>query len=113
MNVDISKIDANFLAGSSIEKDDIIWINILEAPISLHGLAVTENGKFWRLPEHLINEVNEGVSVLGQHTSGGRIRFRTDSPYIAYRAKPLFQSLMSHMPLTGSAGTDIFVNGKS
>lgn len=46
MNVDISKIDANFLAGSSIEKDDIIWINILEAPISLHGLAVTENGKF-------------------------------------------------------------------
>jgi len=113
MKVDISQIDKNFLAGSKIIKDDIIWINILEQPISIHGLAVKEPGKFWRLPESLIDQVNDGVTVLAKHTAGGRIRFRTDSPYIAYRAKPLFSGYMSHMPLTGSVGTDIFVNGKS
>ena len=113
MNVDITKIDANFLAGSAIDKEDIVWMNILDAPFSIHGLAVAEPEKFWRLPEPLIDEVNEGVIVLGKNTAGGRIRFRTDSPYIAYRAKPLFTGLMSHMPLTGSAGTDIFVNGRS
>ena len=113
MKVDISKVDANFLAGSKIDKDDITWISILESPISIHGLAVAEPGRFWRLPAPLIDEVNEGVSVLGRHTAGGRIRFRTDSPYIAYRAKPLNSGYMSHMPLTGSVGTDIFVNGIS
>lgn len=113
MKMDISKIDANFLAGSKISKEDIMWINILDAPISIHGLAVTEPGKFWRLPEDLIDHVNEGVTTLARHTTGGRIRFRTDSPYIAYRAKPLYSGYMSHMPLTGSVGTDIFVNGRS
>ncbi len=113
MKVDISKVDANFLAGTKIAKDDIIWFSILESPIAIHGLAVTEEGKFWRLPEDLIDHVNEGVSVLGRHTAGGRIRFRTDSPYIAYRAKPLNSGYMSHMPLTGSVGADILVNGEA
>lgn len=113
MKVDISKIDTNFLTGSKITKDDIIWINILEEPISIRGLAVVKEGVFWRLPEDLYDQVNEGVTVLAKHTAGGRIRFRTDSPYIAYRAKPLFSGYMSHMPLTGSVGTDLFVNGKS
>ena len=113
MKFDVSNVDANFLAGSKIQKEDLTWIPILEEPISIHGLAVTEPGKFWRLPESIIDQVNEGVIVLAKHTAGGRIRFRTDSPYIAYRAKPLFSGYMSHMPLTGSVGTDIFVNGRS
>lgn len=113
MKLDISKIDANFLAGSKIDKEDIVWISILEEPISLHGLAVHEPGKFWRLPEKLIDQVNSGVTQLARHTAGGRIRFRTDSPYIAYRARPLNSGYMSHMPLTGSVGTDIFINGES
>ena len=113
MKLDITKIDKNFLAGSRIDKDDIVWVNILEEPISIRGLAVVEPGVFYRLPEPLLYEVNEGVSELGKHTAGGRIRFRTDSPYIAYRAKLLNTGSMSHFPLTGSAGTDIVVNGWS
>ena len=111
MKVDISRVDSNFLTGTKIDKSDIVWFSILEKPISVHGLAVAEEGKFWRLPAPLIDEVNEGVSVLARHTAGGRIRFRTDSPYIAYRARPLNSGYMSHMPLTGSVGTDLFVNG--
>jgi len=113
MKLDVSTIDANFLSGSKITRDDITWISILEQPISIHGLAVAEPGKFWRLPEDLIDRVSDGVSVLARHTAGGRIRFRTDSPFIAYRAKPLNSGYMPHMPLTGSVGTDIFINGRS
>ena len=113
MRLDISAIDKNFLAGSRIDRDDIVWVNILEDPISVRGLAVAEPGIFRRLPEPLLYEVNEGVSELGKHTAGGRIRFRTDSPYIAYRAKLLFSGAMSHMPMTGSAGADLVLNGWS
>ena len=114
MKVDISKIDSNFLEGLMIDKTDIVWINILEKPIEIRGLAVTLPDKFWRLPEELIDQMaNKRIKILAKHTAGGRIRFRTDSPYIAYRAKPLNTGYMSHMPLTGSVGTDIFINGKS
>ena len=113
MKTDITRIDANFLAGSKIDKTDIVWTGVLESPISIHGLALAEEGKFWRLPENLIDNVNNGVSELGRHTAGGRIRFRTDSPYIAYRAKLLNTGGRSHMPLTGSAGADILVNGEA
>lgn len=114
MKVDISKYDANFLEGININKTDIVWINILEKPIEIRGLAVMQQDKFWRLPEELLDQItNRGLKIMAKHTAGGRIRFRTDSPYIAYRAKTLNTGYMSHMPLTGSAGTDIFINGKS
>ena len=113
MKMDITQIDPNFLVGSTIDKPDVVWMSATDAPLSIHGLAVVGGGKFWRLPEDLIDNVNEGVCTLARHTAGGRIRFRTDSPYIAYRAKSFGGGQMSHMPLTGSNGTDLFVNGKS
>ena len=113
MKMDITQIDPNFLIGSKIDKTDVVWMNVTDQPIAVHGLAVVGGGKFWRLPEYLIDNVNDGVTQLARHTAGGRIRFRTDSPYIAYRAKSFGGGQMSHMPLTGSNGTDLFVNGVS
>ncbi len=113
MKLDITQIDPNFLIGSQINKTDVVWMKATDAPLSIHGLAVVEGEKFWRLPEYLIDNVNEGVCTLARHTAGGRIRFRTDSPYIAYRAKSFGGGQMSHMPLTGSNGTDLFVDGVS
>lgn len=113
MKLDITQIDPNFLIGSKIDRTDVVWMKATDAPLSIHGLAVVEGEKFWRLPEYLIDNVNEGVCTLARHTAGGRIRFRTDSPYIAYRAKSFGGGQMSHMPLTGSNGTDLFVDGVS
>ena len=53
MHVDVSKIDVNLLKGTLITKEDIVWINILETPISIRGLAVVEEGNFWRLHGNL------------------------------------------------------------
>ena len=113
MQLDITAIDKNFLEGSEITRTDVAWRNALQSPFAIHGLAVAEEGKFWRLPESLIDNVNPGISSLARHTAGGRIRFRTDSPFIAYRAKSFGGGLMSHMPLTGISGADLFVNGVS
>lgn len=111
--MDVTRIDRNFLAGSRIDRTDIRWVNVLEAPIRLHGLAVTEPGRFWRLPEGLIDSVSPGVAAMARCTAGGRVRFRTDSPFIAFRGWLVNTGSMPHMPLTGSAGTDVFINGRS
>ncbi len=113
MQIDITAIDKNFLIGSQIDKTDVQWHNIPSAPFSVHGLAVVEKDKFYRLPEGLMAQVHDGLTSLARHTSGGRIRFRTDSPYIAYRSKSFGGGLMPHMPLTGISGADLFVNGVS
>ena len=112
MKIDMTKVDSNFLKGTSIDRTDVVWLNALDEPLSIHGLAVTKPGKVLRLPEPLVDEVNEGVCILGRHTAGGRIRFRTDSSFLAYRAKLLYTGSMSHMPLTGSAGTDVYAGDR-
>jgi len=48
---------------------------------------------------------------LAQCPSGGRIRFKTDSTTIGFRAKAPDTSVMHHITLIGEAGFDIYVDG--
>ena len=52
--------------------------------------------------------LNAGVRGLEGHTAGGRIRFKTDSPFIALKAEYWLNN-MPHMPLSGSSGFDIYM----
>ena len=82
---ELSQVDSNFKIETKIEKEDIRFWDIQQPPFVIYGVF-HENGKFRRLPEAVANAVNEGVQVLHSHTAGGRVRFRTDSPYIAIHA---------------------------
>ena len=113
MKQSVEKIDRNFLSGSSITREDTVWYEMPCAPFEIRGLAECADGKYYRLPESIVDCVNEGVCTLGRHTAGGRIRFATDSPFIACRVQLRYTGSMSHMPLTGSAGMDVFVDGRS
>jgi len=104
----ISQVDKNFKVDTNINKPDIRTYNINEPPFSIHGV-VYENGMYRRMPESVANSVSEGVSYLHMHTSGGRVRFRTDSSYLAVLVKLRFTEKMSHFPLTGSIGLDVYV----
>ena len=61
------------------------------------------------MPESVAETVSEGVLNLHAHTAGGRIRFKTDSPYIAIHAEMNNVSKMGHFALCGSAGFDVYV----
>jgi len=92
-------------------------IDIFSPPVSLHGFDVeginTAGVKdFWRLPPELHDKVNIGVTLLSKQTAGGRIRFCTDSKKVNCRVVLTEDCLFPHMPLSGSSGVDLFVNGK-
>ena len=55
MRLEITDIDRNFLAGSRVNRPDAAWVNMLDAPLRLHGLAQAAPGKLWRLPEGVID----------------------------------------------------------
>lgn len=107
--VNIADIDKNFKVETKIEKEGIKFYNSLSKPFKIYGVFF-ENGKFRRMPEETAKKVSEGVYRLHSHTAGGRVRFRTDSPYIAINVKMGAVSRMNHFPITGTGGFDVYIN---
>ncbi len=57
------------------------------APFRLHGLyRPDEGGLFRRMPREVAEATNEGVKLLYTNTAGARVRFATDSAFVAVGA---------------------------
>ncbi len=108
---DISKIDRNFAIETSIQRNDIEFYNIDEKPFCVYGVF-KENGKYRRMPENVAKSISDGVYALHTNTSGGRVRFATDSNYIAIHTEMNGLGKMPHFAFTGSMGFDLYVDNK-
>ena len=111
--VDISEIDSNFRT-ASIGNAEVHFYNALAGePFELTGFPWWDGeGPLYRLPPNLTSDdVTHYISqVLGYHTSGGAIRFRSNSPAIYLRAELYNGTDMPHMTRGGSGGFDLFIN---
>lgn len=107
--MNIEKLDRNFEIKTTVEQADLVWHNVTEEWFDIYGLYEPKNGEaFRRMPADIAQEVSSAVAALCCDTAGGRIRFRTDSPYIAVRVFYKMLSYMSHMPRSGSSGFDLY-----
>jgi hypothetical protein len=104
---DISAIDKNFHVGSTISKEGIKFYDVKCAPFSIHGL-MNSSGIFHRIPIDVAENTNDGVKHLNYNTAGGRVRFKTDSPYVAISAKYSSLGRMPHFAFCGSIGFDLY-----
>lgn len=104
----IAAVDANLKVESTIKEQDIVFYDVNQQPFRVYGVFY-EDGKFRRLPEKVAKAVNDGVYHLHANTAGGRVRFQTDSAYVAIRAKMPDIHKMPRCALTGSAGFDLYV----
>ena len=102
----IEDIDKNFKTENSVNEENLAYISVKNAPFDLYGFAVKE--RFLRISQDVADSVNPGVASLGPHTAGGRVRFRTDSPYVAISVKLPYVTKFPHMPLTGTSGFDMY-----
>lgn len=112
--MNISDIDSNFKQ-NCLENCpyDIEWYDVISDKFSMHGVFYSKkDGLFLRLPKDIANSVSENVGYLSEHTAGGRLRIRTDSPVIAYQVSLKYVGLMPHMPLTGQMGFGFFTDDK-
>ena len=109
MENNIGKVDKNLLATGIIQNENLQFYNVKEAPFVVYGLLPCSPGEpFRRIPEELAKHTNDGVWRLHRNTSGGRVRFRTNSKIIAIRAYMPDKCLMPHMPFLGSSGFDLY-----
>ena len=107
---DITTIDKNFKVNTNINKEDIKFYDARVSPFRVYGVFY-DDGKFRRMPEKIAKTVSNGVHSLHTNTAGGRIRFKTNSPYVAINAKMTCITRMDHFPLCGSAGFDLYADG--
>ena len=102
----IAEIDKNLKVETSIEREGLVFYDIDQKPFKIYGVF-KENGLYRRMPEDVAKSVSDGVYSLHTHAAGGRVRFITDSPYVAIKVE-IGTWKMSHFALTGSAGFDMF-----
>lgn len=105
--MNIATVDKNFKIKTNIQKDDIEFLDPKEKPFKIYGVFY-ENGRYRRLPEDVAKTVSAGVLSLHTCTAGGRVVFKTDSPYIAIYAKLPVVCLSSNFSLDGCAGFDLY-----
>ena len=105
----VEDADKNLKVETKIEQEGLKFYNALSEPFKIYGIYM-EDGKFRRLPEKVAESVSNGVWILHANTAGGRVRFRTNSSYVAINVKMGEIGKMPHFPLAGSAGFDVYRN---
>jgi hypothetical protein len=77
-------VDPNMVVRSKIENVDVNWYDVRQAHFSIHGLyEPLTQPYFRRVPAEVADATSEGVGLLARESAGGRVRFSTDSAYVA------------------------------
>lgn len=96
---------------SSIDKTDVKYYDVKEAPFELYGFYEPKSeGFFKRMPDDVAEATSASVASLYKCTAGGRLRFSTDSDYVVIRVKLPRIHKFIHMALMASAGFDLFID---
>ena len=110
--MNLSDFDKNFKLPEMAEKD-VSWYDANSFPFSLHGLFYDkENSVYRRLDKSVAKTVNNGVLYGSTYGVGGRVRFTTDSPYIAIKCSMHSDNVLARMPIFGSHSFSLYVDGK-
>lgn len=108
----ISKVDKNLAVNTAIDKQDVKYYDVRCGMFDILGLYEPyEAGCFKRMPVDFAKSISDNMDNLNRITTGGRIRFKTNSPYVVLQAHFPDPTLLlnSMTPLLGTSGFDLYV----
>lgn len=92
---------------------EVEWHDVRSEPFMLHGFyEPLTQPHFRRAPDDVAYAASEGIGKSAKQSTGGRVRFSTDSEYIAIRAKFLDVTRVPHLTLLNSGGFDLYIDGE-
>jgi len=109
--MDISKLDINFASGKAEEK--IEWINSRDERFGVYGVFFSEKENLYtRVPKEVCEASgNPALHELAKMTSGGRLRFVTNSKFVAIKAALTATYPAPNMSITLSHGFSVYTDG--
>ena len=106
-------LDKNMIVNKTIGDVDVVWYDVRKAPFEIYGLYnPQQEAWFHRLPMDVAAATSEAVERLSQESAGGRVRFSTNSPFIAIRATYRVVGRSTHLTMVSSAGFDLYLDGE-
>ncbi len=106
----IEEIDKNFVIKNIVARENTQVFDVCDGKFLIHGVLPPADSEstFYRMPMDIASGINEGVSLLNTNCAGGRIRFKTNSSYIAVKAVMGNVCRAPHFSLTGTTGFDLY-----
>lgn len=103
------EVDKNMVIETSITEPDIKFYDVRKEPFEIYGFYDPYGQPFFRrLPAEVADATSANVAKLAKESVGGRVRFSTDSSYVAIKAEMPAFGRNSHTPLEASAGFDLY-----
>ena len=115
--VSVEKLDKNMVFDSKIEREGLVFKDIENAPFKVYGvkkMSIFGGQKIaWsRMPDEVSKDISVHIYNTSKQTTGGRIRFKTDSPYIALNVKNLPRPSMPQLTLVAQVGFDLYIGNE-
>ena len=104
----IQDLDKNFKVATSFEREDLEFYSGSSRVFSLYGIKYNEKDGYHRIDYSVAESIAESIRYFAPSTTGGRIKFVTDSSFIAINAK-LPEFSIPHMADVGSSGFDVII----
>lgn len=105
------EFDVNMIIDTKLDNYDVEFHNVESEPFRIYGIW-REGDKFFRIPDAVAQTVSEGVANKASTTAGGRIRFITNSSFIAVKAEYAGTNRIDVTPITATLGFDVYAGGK-
>ncbi len=84
---DLQQLDPNF-ALAPVQTEGVVFRDIRTLPVDIYGLyRPLENDQYCRMSQSFAESLNPEVASMNRNTSGGRIRFLTDSSRLVLRVR--------------------------
>lgn len=96
----------------AINNQKFHFVDIEQKPFAISGFGWRDKErKFCRLPACILSDssINEGARSLGWETSGGMLRFKTNSPCLAIKTDYICKTYSGNMPVSGLSGLDAYL----
>ena len=103
--------DENMIVKKGITRPGIKYYSIDEQPFEIYGVIKAQEG-YVRMPREVAKTVSAGIAQDYANTAGGRVRFVTDSSYVAVSAELSSIYQFSSMSIMGTCGIDVYVDGE-
>ncbi len=103
------QFDENMIVPETLGRPDVRFFDITEPPVRYYGVF-REDGMFRRVPVGIAETVSKGIHEMCGTAAGGRVRFMTDSPYVAIAVEYSQYELSCVIPNSNMVGFDMYAD---
>ncbi len=98
-------IDKNFHIEKKVLRQDLVYYDAKD--VDVYGVKY-EEGLYRRMPDNAARAVSENVGLIAKECAGGRLRFVTDSPFVAISVSYASVAKVPNYSHTATMGFDLY-----